>query len=553
MIGTVIAFLIFSAFANQISKTKGKSLESRSGHFEWLFPSSRPLKQIYYRHLIWWMLALLAVYIVVWSVVETAVPGSEFSLIFISLLFPFYIALHYYELRDEYYQAPPAILLRGVILVSILTINCFTAMGEGKKDLSWSVLIVQLLWAGVIFISVRIFRKCQGSNPDNPVNPFKMKFLKPYIWAILTGVILITIVPASAVFWLLYRQETSLDFNSDQLTFAKQISDRRQDINQRLRDYTFNPLDSDVNSFIYDLKFNHGIYDVAGFVRGDDSGTVQENLPIPSPEYTSLHRHFFSKDSIILAWTGPLTNASDRSWYFAKDISGNPFDPELVYLNSNDAINSNSFRLTADSAGAWNTTHLMSHSFSGTGNFFQIFFLLICAFGITAAYFLTHSLVRRIFLLDMKMSTSAKKDPGTDYDAIWKSLSGRQKYLLFNFIEDGYSNYKAENDLQILLDKGLLYFDDLHLKICTLALQQYILQIKNDPDITLFQTTTLKEDGFKKFKVPLLLVLAGVGLFIFFTQDAIYQKITGLLASLSSILPLLTNMFNNKGNSNSGS
>ncbi|HSZ33302.1 MAG TPA: hypothetical protein VK772_08320 [Puia sp.] len=552
LVGTVIVFLICSAFANQISKTKGKSLENRSHHFEWLFPSTRPLKQEYYRHLKSWMLVLLAVFVLVWAFVETIIPRSEFSLIFISLLFPFYIALFYYELRDQYYQAPPATLLRGILLLIILSINCFTAMGDVNKNISWSVLIAQLLWAVVIFISVRRFRKYQQDNPRNDVSSFEMRFLKPYIWAILTGVILITIVPASTIFWLLYRQETSLDFNSDQLTFARQIDERRDDINQRLSDYTFNPLEPGVNSFVYDLKFNHGIYNVAGFVRGDDSGALPENLPIPSPEYTSLHRHFFPEDSLILAWTGPLTNAADGSWYFAKDSSGNPFDPELIYLNSHDAINKNPFRLTADSAGAWNTTHLMSHSFSGTGSLFQILFLLICAFGITTAYFLTHSLVRRIFLVDVKIAMGDKKDPGTDYATIWKDLSGRQKYLLLNFIEDGFSNYKAENDLRILLDKGLLYFEDLHLKICTPAFQKYILQIKDDPDITLFQTTTLKDDGLKKFKVPLLLVLAGIGLFIFFTQDAIYQKITGLLASLSSILPLLTNMFN-KSDGNSGS
>ena len=210
LVGTVIVFLIFSAFANQISKTKGKSIESRSHHFEWLFPSTRPLKQKYYRHLKSWMLALLGVYVLVWIFVETIVPRSEFSLIFISLLFPFYIALFYYELRDQYYQAPPATLLRGILLLIILSINCFTAMGDVNKNISWSVLIAQLLWAVAIFISIRSFKKYQVGNPGNPVYPFEMKFLKPYIWAILTGVILITIVPASAIFWLLYRRKRVL-------------------------------------------------------------------------------------------------------------------------------------------------------------------------------------------------------------------------------------------------------------------------------------------------------------------------------------------------------
>ncbi|HEV3252317.1 MAG TPA: hypothetical protein VGZ71_15260, partial [Puia sp.] len=58
------------------------------------------------------------------------------------------------------------------------------------------------------------------------------------------------------------------------------------------------------------------------------------------------------------------------------------------------------------------------------------------------------------------------------------------------------------------------------------------------------------EDSWKKFKVPMLLVLAGIGIFIFVTQGAIYQKITGLLTSISSLLPLLTGLFNkNNGKS----
>jgi hypothetical protein len=80
-------------------------LESRSHHFEWLHPSSNPLKQKYYLQLIRWMLLLLATYLLVWVIIEAlASPQSEFSLLFISLLFPFYIALHYYELRERYYD-----------------------------------------------------------------------------------------------------------------------------------------------------------------------------------------------------------------------------------------------------------------------------------------------------------------------------------------------------------------------------------------------------------------------------------------------------------------
>ena len=60
---------------------------------------------------------------------------------------------------------------------------------------------------------------------------------------------------------------------------------------------------------------------------------------------------------------------------------------------------------------------------------------------------------------------------------------------------------------------------------------------------------TEKEDTWKKLKNPFLIILTAVGIFIFVTQEEVYQKITGLLATLTSLLPLLSNMFKpaNKG------
>jgi len=45
----------------------------------------------------------------------------------------------------------------------------------------------------------------------------------------------------------------------------------------------------------------------------------------------------------------------------------------------------------------------------------------------------------------------------------------------------------------------------------------------------------------------LFILITAAGIFIFVTQDAIYQKITGLITSLTSLLPLLSNLFNKSG------
>ena len=78
----------------------------------------------------------------------------------------------------------------------------------------------------------------------------------------------------------------------------------------------------------------------------------------------------------------------------------------------------------------------------------------------------------------------------------------------------------------------------------TLSFQEYVLQMKEDKDVNSLLSNATKTDSWKKIKYPLLILLAAVGIFIFVTQDAIYQKITGLITSLTSLLPLLTNLFN---------
>ena len=296
LMGLVICLVIFSSLINRWSKVKYRMLESRSPHFEWLHPSSDPLKQKYYNHLIRWMLLLLGVYLLAWFFVELLATGSEFSLLFISLLFPFYIAIFYYELRERYYDVQerktdinwyysrPSIVLRGALLTIIILINCFTSFVEFSFALAIPVLLTQLVWVTMIALSTFRFRYFMmwGTNTSRAESKIKLwykkkmtsfksvvagktrrfratlftmatyrsghppmkrntpenfedmalpartektdpkyKIPKSYIWSILLGVTLISIIPASGIFWLFFRQETGLYLNADQLTLIK--------------------------------------------------------------------------------------------------------------------------------------------------------------------------------------------------------------------------------------------------------------------------------------------------------------------------------------------
>ena len=690
LIGLVICLVIFSSLINRWSKGKNRMLESRSHHFEWLHPSADPLKRKYYLHLIRWMLLLLGVYLLAWVYMETWKPESEFSILFISLLFPFYIAVFYYELRERFYDvqekrtdinwyyARPSLVLRGVLLIIIVLINCLTSFVKLSSALILPVIFIQLIWVAMIALSTFRFRhflmtekrlKIPNMNPSvfirmirpvraviyriatqrfiyrkreptiqvlqtdigntvqyfNPESGFQIP--KTFVWAILTGVTLISIIPASGIFWLFFRQENGLYQNTDQMIMAKEIDQRARGINQLISDFKYNTTDTADRASICRQKFSNGIYMISGQSFADSIGTRDTQLVYPTNEYIQLHNQVFPGDSLVLNWIDTTDAATDRSWAFAKQPAEKNSGPEILYRKRRDGINPGAFRLIMDSTASRNTAGLIGHSFSGTGRAFSIFFLVCLCFSLTVAYFLTLSLAKRIFLvelqevvsqmdieenpaatllkqsgiqpsiLSMMVKTNQQLHPGSPdldeeelernddwlpgfkdiylfekklplstleahmpwlietlrpvYRALWKKLSERHKFILFDFAQDGFANYKAGKDLQALIDKGLLFFEDLRLSVMTLSFQEYVLQMKDDPDLNTFLTQAKKEDTWKRIQTPLLILMMSAGIFIFATQEEVYKKITGLITSLTSLLPMLSGMFGGKSSGKS--
>jgi hypothetical protein len=466
---------------------------------------------------------------------------------------------------------------------------------------------------------------CLEMSAKNPAQQIKYKIPVNYIWAILIGVSLISVIPASGIFWLFFREETGLYQNADQLMIASHMDQRRLEINQYLKDYKFSDADAKDRSDISDLKFSHGIYTISGWTQAEDTGIIYSPVHYPSKDYIHLHELIIPNDSI--AWTEPTDTAADGSWYFGKEVNKKNAGPALVFLDRRDIVNPTPFHLTADSTAFWNTAGLLGHSFSADDPTFPIFFIVGLGLSLTVAYFLTLSLSKRIFLMELQIVTNqvytktnlARKTfeaskvrrpvklimlqtcrqlregssqnennrpiyfpglPGLEniyrfekklpmsmleakmpslintlepvYQEIWNSLSPRQKFILFDFAQDGFANYKAGNDLQVLIEKGILFFDDLRLSMVTLSFQEYVLQRKEDKELSSFFAKAKNDDTWKKFKTPLLILLTAAGIFMFATQEEVYKKITGLLTTLTSLLPLLGNMFSKQAPTDKG-
>ena len=611
LIGCILLALISLSLINEWSKKTPRLLRVPLHHFEWIYPAEGKIS--YYCHLIRWMAGLFVMYALIWLMVELFFGKSEFSLFFITLEFPFYTALHYYALREINYALQnkqdganrwPRLFksnmwkLLGIILLLIV---CLALSKDPSPGHVFVVLMAQVGLLGTVCLSVINFGRKQdqaGENsPDNGTKNTQAagddRMLRTYVTAVLVGVFMISVIPASGIFWMIFKQETDLEAYSNQLYLTRQVNMRRSELNDRIPEYKKPYL-----AGLPNLKFKYGIY-TAGTHQIETTGPFSGDPFFSlSPAYTALHRRFFPRDSIMLAWTSPPSAAGDSSWYFFNGKLTHTDHAQLVYRKHNDGVNPDTLRMESDRSNSLNAPKLMAEKIASLGwTYFLLYFGSLAVF-IALAYRLTASLARRIFLMDL--CSMAKCIPTGDsesdacmkayanqedlkglingdapfnisrirdfeknlpaecnqekmvqllammtavYSKIWEGLSSREKFILYDFALDGFANYKTGPLLYVLLEKKILHFEDHRLVFMTLGFREFVLKNREDTGIHVFMQRADKEDSWKNFKTPLMLILGAIGLFVFITQDAAYQKITGLLASISSLLPLFSNIF----------
>jgi hypothetical protein len=128
------------------------------------------------------------------------------------------------------------------------------------------------------------------------------------------------------------------------------------------------------------------------------------------------------------------------------------------------------------------------------------------------------------------------------YGRVWVCLSKEEKFILYDFALDGFSNHRDTKILYQLINKGILFYEDLTLTTMTLGFREFVLEKREDDTIVDQMTVANAQDTWRKVKIPLLILLSAFGIFLFITQDQIYQKITGLLTSSSSLITLISGL-----------
>ena len=624
----VILLIILSGVFNEFTGKRPGILLLPSRHFEWLRPVHR--KRQYYRHLIRGMRRLITAYLLIGVLVSIPPHRYEFTLFYISLSLPFYAALHYYALRERRRtrerssrQMAPLLHFLLLILLLIFVFCCYGAAADPVIPLLF--LLTQLIFCGVCFSSLcryivyhptglpdwlqsllRSFdvldrwartRFTVLVKPRSWINARigRLHYLQLYAISIITGVIIISIIPGCSIFWLVMRQETSIQRNSSRIEQARSINCRRQELNSASIAYKYpDPATGGNPGNLTALKFDHGIYflhnDRLSFPGGTGSGNA---LPFTA-QYSNIHRLFFANDTNILASAIPPDSATDGTWKFFSvtdtdhDTSGKGHIL-LLYGSSADHLTPGAFRLIAGEEARSSAIGLMYDTTRSAGLiFFSLFFggQLLALF---LVYKLTRALAIRVFLVDMfsegihsryqlagpvtAQQRGAVLSPLADiremekgfrednpsmaeqilldrinfekrFDDCWKTLTPVKKFVLYDLSRDGFANYRTGNTLYTLVCDGLLVFrDNGQLTFITKSFREYVLEKKDDPDVIALWRKSRHKGEWLSFKTPLMILFTAFGLFLFFTQDALFQKLTGLLTSLVSIGAQFSTLF----------
>jgi len=579
-IGIIIALLILSAYVNEWISTRTSLVSISTVSFEWLRPI--PAKTGYYRHFIKGIALLAACYCIPWLVFQFIGEPFGFYLFVTSLLFPFYLTIHYVLLREK--QKPkrkrlPKKGLAGAIALPVLiivTILLFLLPDKFPPDNLLPTLVTQVVFILAIRHSVNTFQP--GTIAEAPVITLKL-----FNQAVVAGILLTVIVPATGIFSFFYKEETWARARSEKLAVAGYIAERADSIRTITANYSFRKTDSDRN-FLQQLRNRRGIYLPDGAALGTtDPFTTHPASPSPGL-FHLLHNLLFPGDTTVVLSSEPQEIAKDTSWFFTRNGEGEFLVRLYPWGNGKDTIRMEVLPESGQSALAL----MVSDSVSQGATFIGLF-LLVVLLGIGLLYALTGSLVNRIFLLrlfdhypgtlcnngclldaqttlagirlkaglkTMDLDWSAENirkyeelnfdyrvlhlqdELGEVYQSIWNDLSPREQFVLYDFAIDSLANYRSGTPLHSLIQKGILCLGaDLQLHVMTHSFHNFILN-QGDNETVIRQLKQAREQG-QNIKTPLLLILAVAGIFIFLTQETIYQKITGLLTSLGSLVPLI--------------
>lgn len=126
------------------------------------------------------------------------------------------------------------------------------------------------------------------------------------------------------------------------------------------------------------------------------------------------------------------------------------------------------------------------------------------------------------------------------YQALWSQLSSHERFLLSDLAQDGLLNTRDPGPVEGLLRKGILRFPEgeHRLRLMNHSFNNFVLTAVSPAEALRWEEEAASGGAWAQVRGPLILVLAAVGLFLFITQETVFNRLGAYLTGLTVFVPL---------------
>jgi hypothetical protein len=536
----------------------------------WLIP--RPGEATFYFHAFFFVVAYVAT-LMAYIFIHKHYDISNFSILLFLIITPVNIAFSLSTMRssfvrplnNEYFQErakerTPVLINIGIHLAISLFIYFFTYQNFPVTIgfLLYQLFINCILWMYALSkSSARLFSL--GANRS---------FLIWYDRLATIMVLVLAVLPSAMFTWYAHNQEIIQSIKRQQLHLAHAIRDRSFALQEmKAVNSTTLPMPA---AYLDSLQFQNGIYNIYhDQVRYTDrTGTTINEAKPYDDFYFSISEKVSNPYYKQQPYAALTDVAYDGSWYWKRQDSFINFSyyPALPALNKQgDAPGHKMLNIQSQLPSRF----IFLNSPKSLIPLLVVIGLLI--WGLHAWLRIN---LHQIFLI---RHIYGKKDPPLSYspyageptcpgreelyqleEAIvddignskwlysdrWEKCSEKEKFLLYNIARDGLINYKNTMEIIALLKKGILITDKERIKPFSPGFRAYILSVctEENADMVRIQKKYLENSSWQLIRMPLVILLIGIAVIIFFTQQYIFDKLLILAGGIGTLAPLIISL-----------
>ncbi|MBI9068875.1 MAG: hypothetical protein JEZ09_16380 [Salinivirgaceae bacterium] len=139
---------------------------------------------------------------------------------------------------------------------------------------------------------------------------------------------------------------------------------------------------------------------------------------------------------------------------------------------------------------------------------------------------------------DADIVSKLEKTAITYYQNIWDDCTIEEKFILFDLAHDSICNTKNKAEMESLIGKRLISNYN-GLEIMNKSFAGFIINYTNKNRLDNIEMESKRTGGWSKFRVPLIIVMAAIFIFMLTTQQALISNLNAMLLSVGGVVGIV--------------